>query len=127
MAAGLGAGLVEMLALGAGKLELASRLEADGAVGPFEGDDLAILLDRAPAILGHRQQEVADPARLVPGGRAVIGEAIDELLVLGADRPAFDGLLAAGEGGEQIVPALDRVVAWDILGPGRHGGHLAAG
>ena len=53
-------------------------------------------------------QQVADAAGLVIGRRAMVGEAIDELLVLGADPPVVARLLAAGEHREQVVAALDR-------------------
>ena len=49
MAAGLGAGLVEMLARRAGQLELAGRLEADRAVRAGQGDDVAALHRPAPS------------------------------------------------------------------------------
>ena len=52
---------------------------------------LPLLDDRLPAELGQRVQQVADAAGLVIGGRAMVGAAIDELLVLGADRQAAAG------------------------------------
>src|SRR5436305_662488 len=125
MAPRLGAGLVEMLVLGAGKLELAGRLEADRAVGAGQSDDVAVLLDRLPAIFGHRHQQVADTAGLVIGGRAMVGAAIDELLMLGADPPLRLRLLAAGEGREQIVAALDPRVVSGTFGPRRHRARLS--
>ena len=68
-------------------------------------------LDRLPAVIGQRRQQVADAAGLVIGRRAMVGAAIDELLVLGADPPSVARLLALREGGEQVVAALDRAVA----------------
>ena len=38
----------------------------------------------------------------------MVGEAVDELLVLGADAPVVARLLAAGEDRQQVVAALDR-------------------
>ena len=92
-----GTGLVEVLERRARQLELARGLEADGAVGAGQRDDLAVLLDRPPAELGQAEQKVADAARLVPRRRAMIVAAIDELLVLGADAPIGARLLAARE------------------------------
>ena len=106
----LGAGLVEVLERRAGQLELAGGLEADGAVGAGQRDDLAVLLDRLPAEFGQAEQQVADAARLLPRRRAVIVAAIDELLVLGADAPIVARLLAVDEHRQQIVAALDRPV-----------------
>ena len=91
----LGAGLVEVLERRAGQLELAGGLEADGAVGSGQSDDLSAFLDRPPAELGQPEQQVADAAGLLPRGRAVIVAAIDELLVLGADAPVLARLFAA--------------------------------
>ena len=50
-------------------------------------DHLAVLVDRLPAELGHRHQQVANASRLVIGGGTMIVAAVDELLVLGADPP----------------------------------------
>ena len=52
---------------------------------------LPFSIDRLPAELGQAHQQVADAAGLVIGRRAMVGEAIDELLVLGADPPASRG------------------------------------
>src|SRR5204862_4140590 len=60
-------------------------------------------------------EQVADPARLVIGRRAMICAAEDELLVLGSDRPRLRRLLASCEGGEQIVAAFDKALG---LAPG---------
>ena len=49
----------------------------------------------------------------------MVVEAVDELLVLGADAPALRRLLAAGEDRQQIVAALDER-ACAVVGPGRH-------
>src|SRR3954454_23453519 len=106
MAARLRAGEMEMLERRTRELELPGRLEADRAVGAGQGDDLAAFLDRLPAKLGHRHQQVANAAGLVIGGRAMVGAAIDELLVLGADPPRILRFLTAREGREQIVAGL---------------------
>ena len=118
--AGLGAGLVQIFERRARQLELAGGLEADVAVGAGERDDLAVLLDRLPAELGQPQQQVADAAGLVPGRRAMVVAAVDELLVLGADAPSLARLLAAGEHRQQIVAALDEAGS-RFFGAGRHG------
>ena len=122
VAARLGAGLVEMLALRARQLELAGGLEADRAVGAGQGDDVAALHHRLPAEVGQLGQQVADAAGLVIGGRAMVGAAIDELLVLGADPPRLSRLLARRERREQIVAALDDAVVGGGVGAGRHRG-----
>src|SRR4029079_13056370 len=90
------------------QLELPRRLQADGAVLARQRDGLAVLEDRFPAELGQPSKQVANAARLLVRRRAVIDDAIDELLVLGADPPALGRLLAAGEKRQQIVAALDR-------------------
>jgi hypothetical protein len=95
--AGLGAGFVQIAQGGAGQFELAGRFEADRAVGAGQGDDVAALLDRAPAIFGQALEQIANAAGLVIARRAVIGEAVDELLVLGADPPSLARLLATHE------------------------------
>ena len=53
-------------------------------------------------------QQVADAAGLVIGRRAVVGAAVDELLVLGADAPASLGFSPPAKTDEQVVAALDR-------------------
>ena len=108
VAAGFGAGVVEGGERGARQFELAGGFEADGAVGAGERDDLSVLEDRAPAIFGQAHQQVADSAGLVPRGRAVVGEAIDEFLVLGADAPVGFRFLAPAEHRQQVVAALDQ-------------------
>ena len=55
VAAGLGAGLVQILERRAGQFELAGGLEADRAVRPGQRDDVAAFLDRLPAELGQRR------------------------------------------------------------------------
>ena len=87
MAAGFGAALVEVFERRARQLELARRLEADGAIVARERDDIAVLDDRPPAVLGEPVEQVADAAGLVVGRRAMVGGAIDELLMLGAEPP----------------------------------------
>ena len=106
--AAFGAALVEVLERRARQLELAGGLQADRAVDAGQRDDLAALFDRLPAELGQAQQEVADAARLFPGRRAMVADAIDELLMLGADPPVLARLLAAGEHGQQIVAVFDQ-------------------
>src|SRR3546814_16608790 len=93
----LGARLVQIVERGARKLELPGGLEADRAVGAGQRDDLARFLDRLPAEFGEARQQVADAAGLVIARCVKIALGIDELLVLGADPPAFLRLLAARE------------------------------
>ena len=74
VAAGLGAGLVEILERRADELELAGRLEADRCRRrPSSAMTLPFSTDRLPAELGQRHQQVADAAGLVVGGRAMVG------------------------------------------------------
>jgi glutamate--cysteine ligase len=50
----------------------------------------------------------------------MIGGAVDELLMLGADPPIPLRLLAAHEGAQQVVPAFDRRIVPGGFGPGGH-------
>ena len=75
VAAAFGAALVKVLERRARQFELPGGLEADGAVGAGQRDDLAAFLDRLPAELGQADQQVADAARLVPRRRAMIARA----------------------------------------------------
>ncbi len=107
MPAGLGAGLVEIVAWRAGELELSGRLQAHAAILARERNDIAAFLDRLPAKFGQARKQIADAAGLVIAGRAMVGSAIDELLVLGADLPARGGLLAFFEQADELIAALD--------------------
>ncbi len=89
------------------QFELSRGLKADRAVRAGQCDDLAALLDRSPTKFSQAKQQLADPARLVPARRAVIVEAIDELLMLGPDPPIFARLLAAGKDRNQIGAGFD--------------------
>ena len=71
---------------------------------------LPFSIDRLPAELGQAVQQVADAAGLVIARRAVVVDAIDEFLVLGADAPALGRLLAVREDGQQVVAAFDQPV-----------------
>ena len=82
-----------------------SRLIAPS--GPVSAMTLPPSIDRLPAEAGQRHQQVADAAGLVIGGRAMVGAAIDELLVLGADPPAVAGFSPRGEQSASRSPALD--------------------
>jgi hypothetical protein len=126
MAAGFGAGLVQIIERRARKLELAGGLEADAAVLARKRDDVATLVDRLPAELGEPDHQRVDAAFLFIGRRAVIGEAIDELLVFGAYPPAFLGLFAIGEHRDQIVAGFDLRIGCGVGGAGRHDRALAA-
>ena len=120
VAGGLGAGLVEMLARCAGQLELPRRLQADRAVRAGQRNDVTLFDDRLPAIMLKLVQQVTDASRLVIGGRAVIGAAIDELLVLGADPPRFARLLAFREDGEKVIAVVNRALGLAGVDMGRH-------
>ncbi len=91
----------------AGKFELAGGLQADCAVVAGKGDDIAALQHGLPAIFGEAGEQIANAAGLVIGGRAMIGGAIDKLLVLRADLPAIRRFLALFEHGDQLIAALD--------------------
>ena len=122
--AGFGTGLVDVAARRAGQLELAGGLEADRAVGAGERDDLVAFHHRAPPEAGECVQQVPDAARLVIGGRAVIGMTIDELLMLGADPPVGGRLFAFGKDGEEIVAAFDAAVGLGLANMRGHRGAL---
>src|SRR3546814_4441951 len=111
MPAGLGAGLVEVFERRAGEFELARGLEADGAVAARQRDVPPVFWDaldhRFPAEAGERHQQVVDAAGFVIGRRAVVGGAIDEFLVLGADAPAVPGLFARNHGRRELVAGFD--------------------
>jgi len=110
MASGLGAGIVQVFERRARQFELARRLEADGAVVAPHRDDLAAFLDRLPAELAQRQQDVADAALFILGERALFIAAIDQFFVLGTDAPVGLRLLAALHRGDQLVAAFDNGV-----------------
>ena len=55
VAAGLGAGLVQVVERRARQFELARGLQADAAVRAGQRDDVAALLDRLPAIARQRR------------------------------------------------------------------------
>src|SRR3546814_625370 len=107
MAAGLGAGLVEIFERRAREFELPRGFEADGAVAARQRDDLSALDHRLPAEAGERHQQVVDAAGFVIGRRAVVGGAIDEFLVLGADAPAVFGFFALDHGRRELVAVFD--------------------
>ena len=65
MAPGFGASLVQVFQRCARQFELSRRFQADGAVGPGHGDDIAAFDDRFPAKLDKPGQQIADTARLV--------------------------------------------------------------
>ena len=90
--------------------------------GPLSAIDVAVLDDRLPAELGEAGQQVADAARLVIGRRAMVLDAIDELLVFGADAPRLARFLAALEHGDQVGAAFDERA---VAGVGALG-HVAA-
>ena len=124
MAAGFGAGLVEVFERRAREFELARGFEADGAVAPRKRDHLAAFDHRFPAEAGERHQQVVDTAGLVIAGRAMIGGAIDEFLMLGADPPAVFGLLTLDHRGGQFVAMFDDGIVAVRSGARAHIAHL---
>jgi hypothetical protein len=86
---GLGTGLMKVLQRSAGEFELACGFEADRAILAGKRDDLAVLEDGLPAIFGEAIEKIANAAGLFPARRPVVGRAVDELLMLGADAPTF--------------------------------------
>ncbi len=99
--------LMKVLNRGAGKLQLAGRLQADRSVRAGHGDDIAALFDGCPAIFAQRKQDIADSTAFVIGGRPVIVGPIDELFMLRPDPPGFRRLLAPRQRLEQLLTALD--------------------
>ena len=82
----LGAGLVQVLERRAAQFELAGRLEADGAVRRRQRDDVAASSTGSqPYPVRPVRGRGSRPARR--SSARVVGEAIDEFLVLGADAP----------------------------------------
>ena len=89
------AGLVDGPERRAGELELAARLEADVGAVLLQPDQLARLLDRRPAeAVAQPREHGVDRAVALVGQRQVVGEAVAELLVLGADAPVGRRLAA---------------------------------
>ena len=96
----------------AGELELAARLEADVGAALGQADQLAGLLDRRPAVaVAQALEHRADRAVALVGQRQAVGDAVAELLVLGADAPVGLGLAAGGEILGELVAALDEAAA----------------
>ena len=87
-----GAGLMQGLERGAGKLELAARLERDGTGVADKGDRLPLLAHRLPAEALQPLEDGADATRPLIGDRAQIIGPEGEFLMLGADAPRFLGL-----------------------------------
>ena len=107
VAAGFGAGLMQIFERRARQFKLARGFQADGAVAARERDDMTALDHRLPAEARERHQKVADAAGFVVARRPVIAGAIDEFLVLGADPPPLLGLFALDHGGRELVAAFD--------------------
>ena len=69
-------------------------------------------LDRLPAELGQRHQQIMDAAGFVIARRVMISQGIDDLLVLGANAPGLARLFALGHRNHELLAALnDRIVA----------------
>src|SRR3546814_15714049 len=103
----VGVGLVEGVEGGGGWFELPRVFEADGAVAARQREDLSALDHRLPTEAGERHQQVVDATGFVVAGRAVVGGAIDEFLMLGADAPAVPGLFALDHGRRELVAVFD--------------------
>ena len=105
------AGLVHGLDRRARQLELAARLERDGAAaGDVEqADDVAVLDDRLPAeqVL-HALEQRADARAALIGHRPVAVDREGELLVLGADAEFRLRLDARFEPRDEFVARFDR-------------------
>src|SRR3546814_1373544 len=110
MPSGFRAGLMQVVEGRARQFKLARRFQADGAVLAGKRDDLPAFLHRLPAIGGERHQEIVYAARLVIGGRAMIGGAVDELFVFGPDTPLFRGLAALLERSEEHTSELQSLM-----------------
>src|SRR5690606_11130365 len=108
VAAGFGAGLVQVLQRSARQLKLTGRFEADRAIRPAHRDDLAAFLHRNPPELPKLQQDIAYPAGFAIGGRGVAALPVNQLLVLGADAPLLARLLAGLHRRHELLAALDR-------------------
>src|SRR5690606_5713775 len=107
VATGFGASLVEVLQRSAGQLELAGGFQADGAIVAAHRDDLPAFLDRLPAELAQLHQNVTDTARLVIARSPMIVALVDQLLMLGADPPAFRRLLAGLDRRDELLAPFD--------------------
>jgi hypothetical protein len=82
------AGLMDGLQGRAGKFQLTARLQADIGAVLLQADDVAALKDRRPAeAFAQPLQHGADRAGALVWQGRVVGQAVAELLVLGADPP----------------------------------------
>ena len=115
-----GAGFMQILQRRAGKLELASRLKADGTVSTAHRDDLATFFHWLPPEFSQRQQDVADTAVFAISGGMMVGAAINQLFVFGSDTPAFGGLLTLHHRGDQLITRFND---WIFGGRGLAGAH----
>ena len=107
----LGGGLMHVVVGRARQLELAARLQRDGAAaGHVEhADDVVALHDRLPAEqLMHAIEQGVDAALAGIRYRPMIGDGEGELLVLGADAELCLRLAACFEPGDEFVARLDR-------------------
>ena len=107
MAAGFGAGLVQVFKWRAGKFKLSGGFQADIAIRTTERDDIVAFHNGFPAIAGHRHQKIADATGFVIGRRTMVSGAVHELFVLRPDPPAGRRLFSFGEHADQISAVLD--------------------
>ncbi len=97
------------LALLAGKLDLAARLDRNRGALALKRQDPAVLLFGLPTeALGEPPQHVLDAAGAGEGQGAAVASRNRDLLVLGADPPILARLAAALDMPDQIVFALNR-------------------
>src|SRR5690554_492708 len=107
MAAGFGARLVQVVEWRAREFQLARRFETDVAVRAGESNHAPAFLDRFPAEFAHLHEDIPDTPVLVVSGCAMVGELVNELLVLGADAPTFGRLLARLHRCHELLAPLD--------------------
>jgi len=106
------AGLMQRLERCAGKLELAARLERDGAALPVrKPDEIASVAHGRPAEALQALEKRAYAVVAVIGRWLVVAEPKDEFLVLGADTPLRGGLAAGGEMLDELALLRDRHAA----------------
>src|SRR5208282_4890331 len=103
-------GAVDSLALLAGQLDLAARLERDRRALTLQREDVAVLVFGLEAIVGrHPPQQVLDAAGAGVGDSGRIGGTDYHLLVLGADTPIRARLAALLEVADQVVFLLKQL------------------
>src|SRR5689334_5921153 len=106
------AGLVQRLERRARELELAARLERDGAaLAVGEADEIAGIAHRRPAEALQPLEQRADAGAAVIRCRLVVAQAKNEFFVLGADAPMRRRLAARLEMLDELALCGDRHAA----------------